>query len=885
MSSIRTQLIIVLVALVSLLLIQGMLARQNQQVLNDGLEVTRQAVNDVSLVKELERDILDLQRNVLIFKETASQSAVNRFERLMLSIENKLQQLSESAGSLAGGLSDENVLERMRSHLEDYQENFIEVIDARARRDDLVRSGSLTDILELRQTLKSLAATASAPTSYINELSLKLDAAESASLQYLISPSLKQITAFNSAMQSMQVQLDEGAPFPVEAMIAQIENAKARFFKLTQITQGNLFLVNVVMAGSANEFLYLSGELAQQVAAYSDQIRKQTQQQADAARLNGELYSLVAILLALAAAIFAIVRILGPIRSITEVFNRLSEGENLKTIPGINRNDEIGELAKAAYVFSDKNRETGQLLEAARESNIQMEALNKELVESKLRAEQATASKSIFLANMSHEIRTPMNGIIGLIELAQQQPMSSMMRSYLDKAAYSSQILMTVINDILDFSKIEAGKLEIEEVSFSLHSLFDNLIGVIALRAQEKNLSVKLYVEPTLPPQVIGDPLRLAQVLMNLGTNAVKFTEQGEINILFRGQRNDTGNQLNLTIEVQDSGIGMSDKQLARIFQPFTQADGSTNRRYGGTGLGLTIVKQLTELMKGRLEVESTPGKGSLFRVLIPLRIFQTQPGILEGIPTVPAGTQYFSDMPLLSRSYLKLIGIREPGLPLATLQQLSDPAPCVLIDINHPGDLKSNVDTLFSLQAQDVRVGLILATQVGAIQEKLLSGWKGSVLVHPFSPIQFERFIKELNKIESEVVVYDNQTEHLELEGHILLVEDNNINQVVTGELLSSLGLTYDIAEDGLQAIRKVMNSPVYDLILMDVQMPVKDGYEATRELREKGFTELPIIGLSANAMKEDQQQAHKAGMNDYLTKPVKREALSKVLKLHLSA
>ena len=883
MSSIRTQLIIVLVALVSLLLIQGMLARQNQQVLNDGLELTRQAINDVSLVKELERDVLDLQRNVLIFKETASLSAVNRFERLMQSIEDKLQQLSESPGTSTGNTSDDDVLSRMRSHLENYRENFIDVIEARTKRDNLVRSGSLTDILELRKLLQSLATSESVPTSYINELSLKLDAAESASLQYLISPSLKHITAFNSAMQLMQTQLEAGAPFPVETMISQIENAKARFFNLTQITQGNLYLVNVVMAGSANEFLYLSGELAEQVTSYSDQIRMQTQQQADAAQSNGELFSLIAILLALAAAIFAIVRILGPVRSITEVFNRLSEGENLKTIPGINRNDEIGELAKAAYVFSDKNRETEQLLEAARESNIQMEALNKELVESKLRAEQATASKSIFLANMSHEIRTPMNGIIGLIELAQQQPMSSTMRSYLDKAAYSSQILMTVINDILDFSKIEAGKLEIEEVSFSLHSLFDNLIAVIALRAQEKNLSVKLNVEPSLPPQVIGDPLRLAQVLMNLGTNAVKFTEQGEINIVFRGQRNDAANRINLVIEIQDSGIGMSDQQLVRIFQPFTQADGSTNRRYGGTGLGLTIVKQLTELMKGRLEVESTPGKGSLFRVMIPLRVFQNQTGVLEGIPSIPEGTQYFSDMPLLSRSYLKLIGIRESGLPLDTLGQISDHPPCVLVDINQPADLKSNIDTLHTLQTQNVRVGLVMATQVGAIHEKLLKGWRGSVLVHPFSPIQFERFIKELNKIESEPVVYDSQTEHIELEGHILLVEDNNINQVVTGELLSSLGLTYDIAEDGLQAVRKVMNSPVYDLILMDVQMPVKDGYEATRELRDKGFSEIPILGLSANAMKEDRSLAKEAGMNDYLTKPIKRQALLHKLKEYL--
>ena len=240
--------------------------------------------------------------------------------------------------------------------------------------------------------------------------------------------------------------------------------------------------------------------------------------------------------------------------------------------------------------------------------NSQLEGLNKALTESKIKAEKATASKSIFLANMSHEIRTPMNGIIGLIELAQQQELSPTVRGYLDKAAYSGQILISVINDILDFSKIEAGKLKIEEVSFSLHSLFDNLIAVIALRAKEKNLSVHFNVNPILPPQVIGDPLRIAQIIMNIGNNAVKFTEQGRIEIAFDGTLNEKGNRLNLTMRITDSGIGMSKSQLDKIFKPFTQADGSTNRKYGGTGLGLAIVSQLTELMNGRIDASSTMG-------------------------------------------------------------------------------------------------------------------------------------------------------------------------------------------------------------------------------------------------------------------------------------
>jgi signal transduction histidine kinase len=402
------------------------------------------------------------------------------------------------------------------------------------------------------------------------------------------------------------------------------------------------------MAGSANEFLYLSGELAKKVTTDSEIATQRTYTLAESTQRNGELFSLVAILLALSAALFAMFRILGPIRSITQVFNKLAQGVQISNIPGSSRKDEIGKLAKAALVFSDKNRETEKLLDEARTMNSQLESLNKAITEAKIKAEQATASKSMFLANMSHEIRTPMNGIIGLIELAQQQELSTTVKGYLDKAAYSGQILLSVINDILDFSKIEAGKLKIEEVSFSLHSLFDNLIAVIALRAKEKNLSVHFTVNPKIPPQVIGDPLRIAQIIMNIGNNAVKFTEQGRIDIEFDGSLNEKGNVLNLTMRITDSGIGMSAAQLDRIFKPFTQADGSTNRKYGGTGLGLAIVSQLTELMNGRLDATSTMGKGSTFEVELPLKAFKNQPGVLEQTPQLPVDSLYITEAALL---------------------------------------------------------------------------------------------------------------------------------------------------------------------------------------------------------------------------------------------
>ena len=885
LSSIRIQLITVLIALIALILAQGYVARENQATLTTGVSSAAKTVVDVSLVKELERDVVDLQRNVLIFKENASKSAFTRFGRLMVSIDAKLDKLAEN-NNFNSRAEDGFVLNRMREHLTAYEENFVQVVDARAERDSLIANGTLSDIALIEDLFTVTSNNGLINTEFLDKARVLLLNAENAMLKYISKPDMNYISSFNQSIDTLQTLPLFNRPSAQEQMETLAAKAKADFFKLTQITQGNLFLVNVVMAGSANEFLYLSGELANQVTDNSEMTTQRTYALARSTQKNGELFSLFAILLAVVAALFSTKRILGPIHSITEVFKKLSEGVEVSNIPGSNRQDEIGKLAKSALVFSDKNRQTEILLSEAQRMNVQLESLNKELTESKIKAEQATASKSIFLANMSHEIRTPMNGIIGLIELAQQQDLSPTVRGYIDKAAYSGQILLSVINDILDFSKIEAGKLKIEEVSFSLHSLFDNLIAVIALRAKEKNLSVHFTVQPSLPPQVIGDPLRIAQIIMNIGNNAVKFTEQGRIDIEFEGQLNNKGNALSLTMRITDSGIGMNEEQLARIFKPFTQADGSTNRKYGGTGLGLAIVNQLTELMDGRLHATSTPGKGSMFEVTLPLRSFKNQLGILEQVPTLPKGSIYLTDNALLPKIYCKQIQLDESSvITLEDAERVETLPSHIIVDIPDFSVFRQKLAWLKTLSEQGKHIGLVMESAGSALQNKYASMWEGAFIMHPFAPAQFERFIYQITTGDDNIDGRDfkDDTAFTTLEGHILLVEDNNINQLVTGEMLSNLGLTFDVAEDGKQAVHKVENTPHYDLVLMDVQMPVMDGYEATNQLREKGFTHIPIIGLSANAMKEDKQSALDAGMNDYLTKPIKQKALIQVLGHYL--
>lgn len=885
LSSIRIQLITVFLALITLILAQGFIARKNQDVLSKGVSSAAKAVVNVGIVKELERDVVDLQRNVLIFKENASKSAITRFNRLMVTINSKLDTLDAAERSKEKE-GDRDILSRMRDHLNAYQENFSQVVNARSERDNLIAQGTLSDITYLNGLLDEALTTNEVSPVVVEEAKAYLMLAENAMLKYLMKPDMRFVQSFNEAadsLKSLKPSEDERFQQRMDTITTKI---KADFFKLTQIIQGNLFLVNVVMAGSANEFLYLSGELAKQVSTNSEVATQRTYQIAKSTQRNGELFSLIAILLALSAALFSTFRILGPIRSITLVFNKLSKGVQIANIPGSSRKDEIGKLARAALVFSDKNRQTEKLLDEARSMNTQLESLNRALTESKIKAERATASKSMFLANMSHEIRTPMNGIIGLIELAQQQALSHTVKGYLDKAAYSGQILLSVINDILDFSKIEAGKLKIEEVSFSLHSLFDNLIAVIALRAKEKNLSVHFTVNPSLPPQVIGDPLRIAQIIMNIGNNAVKFTEQGQVDITFDGKLNEKGNVLNLIMEVTDSGIGMSSSQLDRIFKPFTQADGSTNRKYGGTGLGLAIVSQLTELMNGRLDAQSIEGKGSTFKIELPLKAFKHQPGVLEQTPQLPQDSLYITETPLLPSTYCDQIQLSQGRRLSFDEAQRSQTLPeYMVIDIPDFSTFRQKLAWLKGLHEKGKSVGLVFETAGTALQAKYETLWDGPSIMHPFTPAQFERFVNQIISKDAkyDTTNFDSESTESVIEGHVLLVEDNNINQLVTGEMLTNLGLTFDIAEDGKQAVQKVENAPQYDLVLMDVQMPVLDGYEATRLLREKGFTAVPIIGLSANAMKEDKQGALDAGMNDYLTKPIKQKALVAMLKQYL--
>ena len=876
LNSIKSQVLFLLFCVFTLLGIQAFYSYNSKAILNESLQISEEALNDVRVVLELERDVVDLQRNVLIFRDSGSQSAVSRFNNLVGSINEKITFLRDSDW-FAQQLENISMLLRMERHINDYKENFESVIASQVRISDILDNQLLNDIATLNNDFFASAILSSSNSA---RGGLSLASAERQIISYILSPDAEVAEEFKRDMARLKVLVTKSTDIELRnRILLDIDKLSKDFLLLTQLTNANLYLINVVMAGSANEFLYLTGELTEQASRANAISIQLAIQQGETAKRNNDLISIIVLSLILLLAILLITRVILPITALTDVFRRIAAGNSDVKTPALARKDEVGDLAKAADVFKQTSLQTKELLDEAQTLNTQLEVARNV-------AEQATASKSIFLANMSHEIRTPLNGIVGLVDLARKEMLNEKVDGYLQKVTFSSQILMSVINDILDFSKIEAGKLDIETTSFSLHSLFENVLAIVAIRAQEKNLQVRFYVDPTLPSQCVGDPLRITQILLNICNNAVKFTARGSINIKITYQKNDAGNELTLFSLIQDTGIGMSEKQLENVFQPFTQADGSTNRKYGGTGLGLAIVKQLTELMGGHIYASSEPDVGSSFNVSFKVRAFKGQSGLFDNLSLTDHKIFLYQENQVVPSDYCVNSFIKASEFDLNALPvDCSDEKPdAVVIGMDSLENAESYLRRLKPFQDNNVPIGIVLTKPAHSQLLRMTNELQAVVLNHPFTPRQWQEFVCTLNNVPVPLTEAELKDNDAPLQGHILLVEDNAINQLVTGEMLESFGLTYDVAEDGEQAINKVANAPIYDLILMDVQMPVMDGYLATQELRAMGFKQLPIVGLSANAMREDEKKAKDAGMDNYVTKPIKRDTLNSTLCQYLT-
>jgi PAS domain S-box-containing protein len=514
---------------------------------------------------------------------------------------------------------------------------------------------------------------------------------------------------------------------------------------------------------------------------------------------------------------------------------------------------------------------------------------------------EATKAKSEFLANMSHEIRTPMNAIIGMAHLAMKTDLTAKQYDYLKKVDISAKSLLGIINDILDFSKIEAGKMDMESVDFQLEDTLDNISTLVGIKTQEKGLELLFKTDPSVPTALVGDPLRLGQILINLSNNAVKFTDTGEIVVSTELVKKNKA-QVALKFSVRDSGIGMTAEQAAKLFQPFAQADSSTTRKYGGTGLGLTISKRLAEMMGGEIWVESEQRRGSIFSFTANFGLGkekaqkQYKPtSELCGMKVLvvddsATSRSIFQEM-LESFSFeVSVAASGEEGITELEAANKEKPFELVIIDWKMPG-----MDGIEASKRIKNHTGLnkipaiVLVTAYGreeVMQQTDQLGLEGFLLkpVNPsmlFDTIMqaFGEAVPETSRVAKR---HEQEAESLEhIRGaNVLLVEDNEINQQVAREILEGAGLNIALANDGQEAVNSVKESN-YDAVLMDVQMPVMDGYTATREIRkDRRFKNLPIIAMTAHAMAGDEDKSLEAGMNGHVTKPIDPDQLFSTLQ-----
>lgn len=741
----------------------------------------QQVSSDANGMLQVDADIAELQRQILAFSHTDRAGDISNLLALHTGILEQIAKLIVSEQGVSS--TNAQLLKQLESLVKDLREKIESLHSQRIDREKMISEKLVSSFDTTDKYLHDLYDSVS--DSHSKELRTLwysqhlLATIQTYSAQYFNTHEYADKKTIQDTFKELRsdlsgLRLTLGAPTQQKTLDLILDNVNAaeqNFHTTVQADRNYLFLLNIVIAGETAEIATVSDELKKQFILTEHGVYETAEKQSAANERIAISASISGSLLAILIAFFIGKKISDPLISITNTFSKLANEENVTTIPGTERTDEIGRLANAANVFRETNRRTQDLLE--RTENFAAELKHREIAleQAVAKAQEASVAKSQFLANMSHELRTPMNAILGMLALLKKTALNARQTDYTQKSEAAARTLLSLLNDILDLSKAEAGKIELDPIPFSLDQLLQDLKVILTPLASNKDIQLDLTIAPELPRVYLGDALRLQQILINLGSNAIKFTQEGGVNIAIEPITNER-NQHRLKFSVRDTGIGIAPENIVKIFTGFTQAEASTTRRFGGTGLGLAISQYLVSLMGGQLQVESEVGTGSLF---------------------------YFTlELPELDETEIE------------RFQATEEPS-CLADSAQH------------------------------------LQGIK------------------------------------------ILLVEDNLTNQQIAKELLELEGAEVITANHGQEALdilcQYTEESVPFQIVLMDLQMPVMDGISATHAIRQRlNFPKLPIIAMTANAMSSDREACLNAGMNDHVGKPFDIAQLVSVLNQYAS-